>query len=67
MQSTVVLKYKKRNDNKICNLSAKLINSYSEIDEAIKSMHQSITIKIKNYDGEDWVVEKIVMHGVKIF
>ena len=45
VQSILVLDYKKRNGCKIFCLSAKLIASDSDIDEASKSMHQSIMIK----------------------
>ena len=41
-QTILVLEYKKRNDCKILNSSAKLIASDSDIDETFKSMHQSI-------------------------
>ena len=37
--------------------SAKLISSDSDINEAFKSMYQSTMLEIKNYAGEDWVVE----------
>ena len=39
--------------------SAKLISSDSDINEAFKSMHQSTMLEIKNYAGEDWVVETV--------
>ena len=47
VQTILVLDYKKRNDRKIFHSSAKLIASDSDIDEAFKSMHQSIMTKIK--------------------
>ena len=53
VQTILVLGYKKRNDCKIFHSSAKLIASDSDIDEAFKSMHQSIMTKIKNYACED--------------
>ena len=49
VQTIFVLDYKKRNDHKIFQSSSKLINSDPDIDEAFKSMHQSIMSKIKNY------------------
>ena len=49
VQTILVLDYKKRNDHKIFQSSSKLINSDPDIDEAFKSMHQSIMSKIKNY------------------
>ena len=30
-------------------------------------MHQCIMAKIENFDSEDWVVETIVIHSIKIF
>ena len=64
----LVLDYKKRNDCKIFHSSAKLIANDSDIDEASKSMHQSIMTKIKNYACEDWIVLDIVIkHSIKIF
>ena len=47
VQIVLVLDYKERNDLKIFHSSAKLIASYSDIDEAIISMDQSIMPKIK--------------------
>ena len=48
VQTILVLDYGERNDRKI-HSSAKLTASDSNIGEAFKSMHQSITTKIKNY------------------
>ena len=67
IQSTLVLKYKKRNDLKTIHSSVKVISSASEIYETFKSMLQSITIKIKNSASKDWVVETIVKHSITIF
>ena len=68
VQTILVLDYKKRNDRKIFHSSAKLIASDSDIDEAFKSMHQSIMTKIKNYASEDCIVlDVIVKHSIKIF
>ena len=47
VQAVLVLDYKKINDRKIFHSSTKLIASYSDIDEAFKSMDQSIMTKIK--------------------
>ena len=47
VQAILVLEYKKRNDCKIFHLCNKLISSDSDIDEAFKSVHQSIIAKIK--------------------
>ena len=46
VQKILILDYKKRNDRKIFNSSAKLIDGDSDIDEAFKSIHQSIMTKI---------------------
>ena len=62
-----VLEYKKRNDHSIFHLSAKLIANDWDIDDAFKSMHQSIMVKIINSAGENWIVKTIVKHSTKIF
>ena len=54
-QPILVLEYKNRNDHKFFHSTAKLISSDSDIDEAFKSMHQSIMMKIKNSVSEGWV------------
>ena len=67
LQSLLNLEYKEKNDRKIFHLGVKLIASYSNIDEAFKSMHQRIITKIKNYASEGWVVIKIIVkHSIKI-
>ena len=44
----------------------KLIDSDLDVDEAFKSMHQSI-IKIKNYVCKDYsVLDAIIKHSIKI-
>ena len=64
----LVLDYKKRNNRKISHSNAKLITSDPDIDEAFKSMHQSIMKKINNYTCKDWVVlDVVIKHGIKIF
>ena len=35
---------------------AGLIASDSDVEEAFKSMHQSIITKIKSFSGKEWVV-----------
>ena len=68
VQKTFDLHYKKRNDSKIFHSSAKVIARDSDIDEAFKSMHQSIVTKIKNYACKDWIVlDLIIKHSIKIF
>ena len=60
--------YKKRNDCKTFHSSAKLIDGDSDIDEAFKSIHQSIMTKIENYACEDCIVlDAIIKHSIKIF
>ena len=67
-QAVLVLDYKKRNDHQIFHSSTKLIASYPDIDEAFKSMHQSILAKIKNYACEDYIVlDVIINQSIKIF
>ena len=46
-QTILAIEYKKKNDRKIFHPSVKLIASDSDVDEAFKSMHQSIMTKIK--------------------
>ena len=52
-QAILVLEYKKRNHGKIFHSCTKLIASNSDIDEAFKSMYQSIMTKTQNYACED--------------
>ena len=59
VQTILVLDYKKR---------MIVIASDLDIDEAFKSMHQSIMTKIKNYACEDLIVlDAVIMHSIKIF
>ena len=68
VQTMLVLDYKERNDSKIFHSCAKLIANNSEIDEAFKSMDQSIMTKIKNYAYKDWILlDTIIKHSTKIF
>ena len=68
VQTILVLDYKKRNDRTIFYSSAKLIASDSYIDEAFKSMHQSIMTKIKSYASEDCIVlDVIIKLSIRIF
>ena len=53
VQTILVLDYKKRNNHKIFHSKGKLIASNSDINQAFKSMNQSIMTKIKNYACED--------------
>ena len=52
---------------KIFHLYAKLLVNDSDIYKAFGSMNQSVTTKIRNAASDDWIVEKIVEHIVKIF
>ena len=68
VQTVLVLDYKRRNYSKMFHSTTKLIASDSDIDEAFKSMHHSIMIKIKNYACEDWIVlDAIIKHSITIF
>ena len=68
VQTILVLDYKKRNNCNIFHSSAKLIASDSDIDEAFKSMHQSILTKMKNYACEDCIVlDAIIKYSIKNF
>lgn len=68
IQSVLVLKYKKGNIRKVFYSSVKIIDSDSNIDEALKSIHQSLAKKIKTFASEDWVVIKTVVdHSIEIF
>ena len=65
VQAVLILDYKKRNDLKIFHSSTKLTASDSDIDEAFKSMHQSIMANIDNYDCEYWIaLDVIIKHSV---
>ena len=64
VQIVLVLDYKKRNDSQIFYLCTKLIASDLHIDEAYKSMHQSITKKIK----DDYIaLDSIIKHSINVF
>ena len=68
VQTVLVLDYKKRNDSQIFYSYTKINASDLDIDEAYKSMHQSIITKIKNYFCKDYIVlGKIITHSIKIF
>ena len=68
IQTVSVLEYKKRNDHQIFHSSTKLITRDSDIDEAFKSMHQSVITKIKNRASKDLIVlDAIIKHSIKIF
>ena len=67
VQTILVLDYKKRNDRKIFHSRTKLTAINSDIDEAFKSMHQSIMTKIKNYADKDWIIlDVIIKHSIKM-
>ena len=64
----LLLDYEIKNGRKIFLSSANLIASDSNIDEAFKSMPQSIMTKIKNYTCKNWIVlDVIIKHSIKIF
>ena len=56
-----MLDYKKRNHRKSFYSCTSDSASDSDIDEALKSMHQRITTKMKNYDYEDRIVLDVIM------
>ena len=68
VRAILILNYKRRNNYKIIHSSVKLIANDSDINEAFKSMHQSIITKIKNYPGKDWILLIVVLKdSIKIF
>ena len=68
VQTILVLDYKKRKDRKIFHSSAKLIAIDSDIDEAFKSLHQSIATKIKNYASKNQIILNVIIkHSIKFF
>ena len=67
VQTVLGLGYKKRNDSEIFNSSTKIIASDLDINQAYKSIHQSIITKIKKYVCEDYLVlGKVIKHSIKI-
>ena len=53
---------------KIFYSSVKLIATYSDIDEAFKSLHLSFTTKIKNSACKDWIfLDVIIKHSIKVY
>ena len=67
VQTILVFDYTEKDNHKISHSRAKLIASDSDIDQAFKSMHQSIMTKIKNYASEDCIVfDVIIKHSSKI-
>ena len=75
-QTILVLDYKKKKYCKIFYLCTKLIASNSDIDEAFKSMLQSIMAGTKRYACKDWIALDVIiqictvllrMHSIKIF
>ena len=68
VETILVLDYKRKNDRKVFYSSATLIANDSDIDEAFKSMHQSIMTNMKNYADKDWIaLDVIIKHSIKIF
>ena len=68
VQRKLVLDFKKRNDCKIFHSSSKLLASDSDIEEAFKSMHQSIMKKIRNFSCKYWIcLGCIIKDRIKIF
>ena len=68
IETILVLEHVKRNDRKIFHFCTKLTASDSDIDKEFKSMHQSISTKIRNYACEGGtVLDVIIKHSIKIF
>ena len=68
VQTILVSKYKKRNDQKIFHSSTKLTARDSGIDETLVFMHESIMPKSRNYGSEDWIVlDVITKDSIKFF
>ena len=68
VRTILVLDYKKRNNRNIFHSSSKLIANDSDIDEAFKSMHQSIMSKTKDYVSENCIVlDAIIKRSIKSF
>ena len=68
VETILFLDYKRKNDRKVFYSSATLIANDSDIDEAFKSMHQSIMTNMKNYADKDWIaLDVIIKHSIKIF
>ena len=68
VETILVLDYKRKNDRKVFYSSATLIANDSDIDEAFKSMHQSILTNMKNYADKDWIaLDVIIKHSINIF
>ena len=66
VQKVLVLSYKKSNDCKTFHSSSNLIVSYSDIEKAFISMHQSIATK--KYGYTDWIVlDILIKHSINIF
>ena len=64
VQTILVLDYNKRNECKMI----QIIANDADIDEAFKSMRQSMMTKINNYDGKDYIfVDEVINHSFKIF
>ena len=68
VQTVLVLKHKKRGDHNIYHSCTRLTTNDSGIDEAFKSMHQSIMTKTKIYASKEWIVlDAVIKHGINIF
>ena len=68
VQTLLVLDYKKINYCKIFHSKTKLTANNSGIDEAFKSMHQSIMTKAKKYDDKDWnFLDIVIKDSIEIF
>ena len=70
-QAILVIEYKKidspRSMQKIFYSSLKLIANDSDIYKVFRSMHQSVTIKMRYFLSKDWILKTFVEHSIKIF
>ena len=66
VKAILTLNNKEKNDRKIFYPSPKLIASDLGIDEAFKSMHQSIMTTMKSYASKN-LLDVIIMYSIKVF
>ena len=52
---------------KIFYSSLKLIANDSDIYKVFRSMHQSVTVKMRYFLSKDWILKTFVEHSIKIF
>ena len=68
VKTILILDYKNIHDRKIIHLGTKMIACGLDIDEAFKSMHESIMTKITYHACKDWIfLDVIIKPSTKIF